>query len=175
MSDNIIKLIDVKDYDQTWKVVKRHAIRGIIKNKDGKLAMIQSQKYGELKFPGGGMEPNETEQETLLREVAEETGLHVLAESISYYGQVIERKKAFIEKDSIFEMQSKYYYCCVDEVHIGLQNLDEYEEKLGYQLVWISCEDAIQQMEKVKSMLSDQLEKMPWVYRDYIVLNSLMN
>jgi len=48
--------------------------------------MVRSQKYGEYKFPGGGIERNETHAEALIREVMEETGYRLLPESINEYG-----------------------------------------------------------------------------------------
>ena len=53
---------------------------GII-NKDDKILMIKrAKKEGELEwvFPGGKVEENETEEEACIREVFEETGIHVV-------------------------------------------------------------------------------------------------
>ena len=66
--------LDKKDYDPNGSRFVRPSVRGII-IKDGKVAMIHSQKYNYYKFPGGGMEKNEDQISTLLREVKEEAGL----------------------------------------------------------------------------------------------------
>lgn len=56
--------IDLKNYKTGGSIHKRTAVRGIVE-KDGKFLIIHS-KYGDYKFPGGGMEGNETHEETLL-------------------------------------------------------------------------------------------------------------
>ena len=51
---------------------QRTAVRGVI-HYQNKILMVQTN-CGDYKFPGGGMEEGETEKETLLREITEETG-----------------------------------------------------------------------------------------------------
>ena len=72
--------IDLHDYIEGGSVYKRTAVRGIIQ-KDKKYLLIYS-KYGDHKFPGGGLKQGESLEETLLREVQEETGYIVKKESI---------------------------------------------------------------------------------------------
>lgn len=79
--------IDTKDYDPNGKAFVRSSVRGII-IRDGKVAMVHSLKYDYYKFPGGGMEDGESLEESLLREVAEESGLQVILPSIREYGLV---------------------------------------------------------------------------------------
>ena len=74
MKDNLLLKVDTKDYNPNGTIFKRIAVRGFIKI-GNKYAMIHSEKYGEYKFPGGGMEPYEQFEDTLIREVKEETGL----------------------------------------------------------------------------------------------------
>lgn len=54
--------------------------------------MIQS-KYGDYKFPGGGMEEGENRIDTLAREIKEETGFDLLPNSAEYYGTVTEKRR----------------------------------------------------------------------------------
>ena len=61
--------------------VVRPSVRGIIR-KQGTVAMVHSLKYDYYKFPGGGIEPGESREETLIRETREEAGLTVLPDSI---------------------------------------------------------------------------------------------
>ena len=83
--------IDLKNYKADGSIYKRTAVRGIVE-KDGKYLIIHS-KYGDYKFPGGGMEGNETHEETLIREMQEETGYHVLPKSMEKVIKVKERRK----------------------------------------------------------------------------------
>ena len=64
--------MDLKNYNPNGKKFYRPSVRGIIFNDDGDIAMIYSQKYHFYKFPGGGIEGNETHLETLVREIREE-------------------------------------------------------------------------------------------------------
>ena len=50
----------------------------------------QCSQEGEYKIPGGGQEPGENYEQTLIREVKEETGLYVRPESICELGEIIE-------------------------------------------------------------------------------------
>ncbi|MCL2189617.1 MAG: hypothetical protein FWC16_11750 [Defluviitaleaceae bacterium] len=53
-----IKVFDAKNYAQNWRVFKRDSVRAIIFHK-GKLLLVRSEKYGDCKFPGGGIEAEE--------------------------------------------------------------------------------------------------------------------
>ena len=136
-----IGILDRRNYDRKWDKIIRIAIRGIIES-DGKIAFIHSGKYGDYKFPGGGMEAGESREETLIREVLEETGLKVIPETIQYYGKFKEVKKDK-EQSKIFEQISYYYYCGIFPEK-GERNLDEYEEEEEYELKWTTLEEAIE-------------------------------
>lgn len=165
IKDNLLLKVDKKDYNPSGTIFKRIAVRGIIK-KDNKYAMIHSQKYGEYKFPGGGMEPGEKFEDTLIREVKEETGLTVLEHSIKYLGRVEELRKG--ETHDIMDMTSHYYECDVSD-ELGDQNLDDYEEEYGYKLEFVTLEEAILNNEKIKST-----ERIPWIVRDTAVMKTLL-
>ena len=66
-------ILDKKNYNPNGSVGKRPSVRGIIL-RNGKIAMMHSQKYNYYKLPGGGIEPGESLEETLIREVREESG-----------------------------------------------------------------------------------------------------
>ena len=68
-------LMDEKNYAHDLPEICRTAVRGII-SLDGRLLFIKS-KYGEVKLPGGGREEGESDLDTLIREVREETGFEV--------------------------------------------------------------------------------------------------
>lgn len=96
--------IDTHDYDPNGKACIRPSVRGII-IQGGKILMVHSIKYDYYKFPGGGIEPGETLEAALCREVAEESGMAVLPESVREYGLVHRIQKG--EREDVF-IQDNY-------------------------------------------------------------------
>lgn len=127
--------IDLKNYDKNGKVFKRPSSRAII-IKNNKIYMIHSLLFNYYKFPGGGIEKQESNIDALVRETAEEAGLIVIKESIKEYGYVHRIQKAKDEGFSMF-VQDNYYYLCDVEDKVISQRLDDYEnyEKFTLELV----------------------------------------
>lgn len=132
-------VIDKKNYNENGTVGKRPSVRGII-IKSGKIAMMHSWKYDYYKLPGGGIEAGETYEDTLIREVREESGLIVKPASIKEFGYVKRIEKGKIE--DIF-IQENYYYLCEVEEGCVEQSLDEYEEEERFTLEYVFPEYAI--------------------------------
>ena len=132
--------IDAKDYKENGTVGIRPSVRGIIE-KDGRIAMIHSRKYDYYQFPGGGAEPGENHAETLIREVREESGLHIIRETIREYGYVHHIQKGMFE--DIF-IQDNYYYLCAAEDKAGEQQLDDYEDEEQFVLAYVTPGHAIE-------------------------------
>lgn len=152
------------------KVNYRVAIRAIIVQK-GKILLVHSNK-GDYKFPGGGVEGNESDSECLIREVAEETG-YINCVIKDKLGSVMERKLDEYEDDILFEIISHYYFCeLINDKQIA-QQLDDYESAQEFSPEWVSLNDAIVQNEKV--MNSFDIEKNGWLQREIYVLQKLVN
>lgn len=135
--------IDTKDYDPNGRAFVRPSVRGIIL-REGKVAMVHSKKYDYYKFPGGGMEAEESQIETLLREVREESGLQVLPGTIQEYGVVPRREKSDQTDAYDFFVQDNFYYICQADEKIAAQELDDYEQEEHFTLEWISPKQAIE-------------------------------
>ncbi len=133
--------IDRKDYDEAWAHSKRPSIRAVIFKGD-KLAMVYSVRDKYYKFPGGGMEEHEEHHSTLIREVKEEVGLNVIPSSIKEFGEVVVLRKSDIFENTVFEQESFYYFCDTEEA-AGDQHLDDYEADAGFELRYVSIEEAI--------------------------------
>lgn len=134
-----ILIMDAKDYDPGLDEILRVAVRGII-FVHGKLLMINSS-FGELKFPGGGQEDGEGDEATLIRETLEETGYHVIPDSIRPFGEV-EEKRLSVHEDKIWHQINRYYFCDVDNAQDEC-HYTESEAKLGFHQVWHTLDDAI--------------------------------
>lgn len=162
----ILQEFDRHDYDPALPRHVRRAVRGIIV-RDKKLLLVHSDKYGEYKFPGGGVEEGESRTAALIREVREETGLSVLPGSIREYGQTIERRRDRFA-DGIFEQYSYYYLCDVSE-EAGKQQLDAYEEEYGYKPMLAPVDMAI----AANDMRIDDPVNIPWTVRELFMLRYL--
>lgn len=133
--------INMKDYDESWPHSFRPSARGIIL-KNGKLAMIHNMKYDYYEFPGGGLEEGESFVDGLIREVLEETGLIVIPESIREFGSALRLSKSKRFENTIFNQESYYYICDVQD-KISETKLEDYEEAEGLTLEFVKPEDAL--------------------------------
>ena len=160
---------DLNNYQDCTKKMTRVACRAII-TKRNQIAMIKSDKYQELKFPGGGMENGETHESCLIREVLEETGLSVIESSITPYGLVTDVRRSLFEKDMIFEALSYYYIAHIQEDTIRQTNLDAYEIAYGYELIWVTIDEAI-----VNNQIAYEKyhKDAPWIERELKVLKKI--
>lgn len=150
------------------KAIYREAVRGIILKGDS-LLMIFSPQNGDYKFPGGGVNAGETHEKALLREIQEECGA-LLRHIEKEFGKIIEYDIP-LEKDyDVFKMTSYYYLCKVKE-NFSDQNLDPYEEKLGFKPVWIDVETAIENNKSIINSCSQ--EKARWIIRDTLILKEI--
>ena len=127
--------IDMKNYDKKGKAFIRPSSRAII-IKDNKIYMVHSLVYDYYKFPGGGIDKNESKIDALIRETEEEAGLIVIPDSIKEFGFVHRIQKAKDYGYSMF-IQDNYYYICDVENTKTNQKLDDYEnyEKFTLELV----------------------------------------
>ncbi len=132
-------VLDKKNYKPNGSVGRRPSVRGII-IRDGKIAMMHSKKYNYYKLPGGGIEPGETLEDTLIREVREESGLIVKPETIKEFGFVRRIEKGRFE--DIF-IQDNYYFLCEAEQAVVEQKLDAYEAEEQFVLEFVSVAEAV--------------------------------
>lgn len=158
--------IDKKDYITGESVFSRPSARGII-IKNGKIAMVHSGKFDYYKFPGGGIEGSENKEDALIREVLEETGLCVIRESITEYGQVHRIQKG--TKEDIF-IQDNFYFICDVGDEVRQQNLDEYEADEEFVLEYVAPQFAA---DKNRNCTINEFDKV-MLERDAKVLDILM-
>lgn len=133
--------IDTKDYDLNGVAFIRHSAR-CINIKNGLVAMVHSIKYDYYKFPGGGIEEGESEENAMIRETQEEAGLVVIPESVKEYGYVHRIQKSDHD-DADYFVQDNYYFLCEVEEVIHSQDLDDYEADEKFTLEYVEPDRAI--------------------------------
>ncbi|HOS30727.1 MAG TPA: NUDIX domain-containing protein [Treponemataceae bacterium] len=159
-----ILIIDEQYNEKKDSCRMRRAVRAVVYQHDV-ILMIYSNKNGDYKFPGGGIEKGENEEEALRREVKEETGY-----DISVIGEKIicacEYRKY---DDDEFVMESNYYVCSINDGQ-GHQNLDDYEKDLGFVPVIVSAEEAC----RANISLLGTGNEPAWTKREVLVLEKLI-
>ena len=140
--------MDKKDYADCTRLFSRNSARSIV-IRDGKIAMIHSQKYHYYKFPGGGIEKGEDPISAMIRETREEAGLIVIPETVREYGYVHRIQKSDSDAAECFVQDNFYYFCDALE-ELSTQNLDDYEAEESFQLAFVDPEAAIKANRSVK-------------------------
>ena len=150
--------MDKKDYGGCTRTFTRDSTRSII-IRNGKIAMIHSQKFDYYKFPGGGIEKGENPIQAMIRETQEEAGLTVIPETVKEYGYVHRIQKSDVDPSECF-IQDNYYYLCDVESGLVSQDLDDYEKQESYQLEYAEPASAIEKnRKKVKEIPRMMLER----------------
>lgn len=160
----ILATFDAMDYQNTTALLEKYSVRGIIMC-EGKLAM-QCSRDGEYKIPGGGMEPGEDYLHALVREVREETGLHVIASEVREIGEIVEIRRDLFDASTKYVCHSLFYECRVGGEQDALR-LTQSEIAKGYELRWATPEEIYQ-----RNIL---IEKDPWIVRDTAFVKMLMD
>ena len=154
--------LDGENYTDDLPEIVRTAVRGII-FADGKLLLIEDSKH-EVKLPGGGREEGETDVETLIREVREETGCTVIPETVRPFGYIEEKRRSFHE-DCIWHQFSRLYFCDVTDERSDTE-YSENEKRYGMRFRMYAIDEAIA---KNRAML-DRIGALAWNQREYRTL-----
>ncbi|MFP4478929.1 MAG: NUDIX domain-containing protein [Candidatus Izemoplasmatales bacterium] len=149
------------------KKLYRRASRGII-IKDDLILMVYSKVNKDYKFPGGGVETDETVEDALKREVLEEVGGKV-TNIISQFALLTTINKETINKAYDYFHMDSYYFICEIEKDLLEQNLSVYENELSFIPKWVSIEEAIQTNELV--LKGNHIPR--WTFRETEVLKML--
>lgn len=114
----------------------REGCRGIIK-KDDKYLMVHVKKWDITTFPGGGLEPGETREECVIREVLEETGVvcTVIAKTVTLTEYFI---------DSIWRHN---FFLCEFVEDTGETHFTEEEKEIDLEVQWMTLDDVMDTFE----------------------------
>lgn len=158
------------EYEEGKKIRTRTAVRSIL-SYQGKLVMVETNR-GDYKFPGGGVEPGETELEALRREIQEETG-YIDVEIKELAGTAFEQNIAPDEPDTFFQMKSIYYNCKLLSEKRAPGVLDDYEEKLDFHPCFITAEECYQRNHALVEKGLASPKEIPWLERETKVLHKI--
>lgn len=100
------------------KLVPRPSVYAIIRKDDG-LLMVRGANQGRLFLPGGGVEPGETFEHALRREVWEETGLEIV--SMIFWGER-ENFVYYEAEDTYWHVFLQIYICEVEDLQAPITN-----------------------------------------------------
>jgi len=149
------------------RVVRREAAKAVVE-REGRLLLLLTPRTGDHKLPGGGVQTGETHEQTLDRELQEETG-RALARLGPAVLHVVERRADAHDADAVFEMASTYYRAEVSD-DVGRTRLDDYERELGLIPVWTTPAAALAAHE----VLLASGTAPPWTARETQVLRLLL-
>lgn len=153
--------------DARTRITTRQAVRAII-IQDSKILMVHTNK-GDYKFPGGGIKKNESHEDALRREVAEETG-YIVNEMKEEAGTIVQRNPNQFDNGGIFQMISYYYLCDVKNIRTR-QNLDKYEQDQEFSPKWMDIDEVIAKNEGLLTQKNSHIN--PWVYRETLALRRI--
>ena len=150
----------VTDKDLGLEIVKntkipviRKSARGIILNKDGKIAVINKKNKNEYKLPGGGLEEGESPKLTFARECEEELACKVKVDK--KLGVIIEDKS----KENFKQLSHVFIGNKLDD--LKNTNLTLQEEEEGLQCVWVSKEEALKLLkESLKNLKGSKYDNL---------------
>lgn len=147
----------------------RRAAIGVVKDKDGNIAILHVSKYKFYKLPGGGIEYKEDTKAALKREILEETGTD--CKILNKIGLTIECRKE--PSETVGMIQISYAYNAEVLGEKGEPKLTDEEKENGYEVIWVSIKEAIKLI-KV-STNSEVYESSFITRRDVAILNESFN
>jgi ADP-ribose pyrophosphatase YjhB (NUDIX family) len=119
----------------------RKATRTVLFDNQGKIAVLFVSKHKYHKIPGGGLEQGENIKQALTREIKEETGCTATIKG--EVGLIIEYK----DNSNIIQIS----YCYISKLKkYGTPDFTDSERSEGFQLQWMTLDEAIKTITKEK-------------------------
>lgn len=135
MSEDIGRVFQIPDDPRDRQRRTRRAVRVILVDSEHRTLLFEDSDPGVPGVtwwvtPGGGMDPGETERQTAVREVAEETG-HLLSEG-DLVGPLASRRAVHGYSDQILDQSEVFFLATVSAFDIDISAHTE-EEQLTLQ------------------------------------------
>ena len=130
-SDLDLSRVDISSpHGSTLDSKDRHAVRSVVFNEAGNMALLYVSQQGYHKLPGGGIESREDRPTALKREIREEVGREV--EIGREVGSIVEHRDAFGQRQT-----SDCYISTAIAGRSDQQAFTELEASQGFQLEWV--------------------------------------
>jgi len=107
------------------------AAKGLI-IQNGKYLALERKKGSNFELPGGRLEFGETLEETLIREIKEETNLNVLPKKVIATWN-------FVSQEECWQITGVVYLCEIKDVQIEVCLSDEHEDYRWVDLADTTC------------------------------------
>ena len=123
-------------------IIHKKSAGGIV-HSSGKFLTLHVTKYGEVVFPKGTIELDETPEQAAVREISEETGYHVRIKAP--LGRVSDE---FNEDDRKRYKKTIHYYLfeLIDENEQPKPNREDHENDEGIENLWLSFDDTLERL-----------------------------
>lgn len=136
--EELLKTIKDADTPDENSYQTREAARAVVFDAQGKVLILAVTAFAYHKLPGGGVESGENLEQTLTREVAEETGCAI--DILKKIGTILEYRSAYNLK--------QISHCYIAEVtEEGPTNFTDKETDEGFKLTRMTLEEAIHALE----------------------------
>ncbi len=143
--------------EEDWNV--REAVRAVVYNEDGEVALMHIGQFEVYKLPGGGKKENETLDQAFKRELLEETGWTVDKEA--NLGITMENRGKWKL------VQISHCYVARTKREVGM-SLDSAEVSQDFSLTWVK--DINEAIRLVSSNKSDRYDDKYITMRDLSIL-----
>ncbi|QNI02185.1 NUDIX domain-containing protein [Halomonas sp. SH5A2] len=128
------------------RVLERHAARAIVTRQD-KILLLYTERYDDFSFPGGGIDPGESPEAGLHRELYEETGAADI-DIMAHFGYVTEYTPTWKPQWDLMHQTSHWFTCRIGET-LGEARLEDYEAANGMSAAWVSLDEALDHNRRV--------------------------
>lgn len=166
----IIKINDKDIGEKIYKINEpnvRKAVRTILFNEKGEIAILHKKNKNEYKLVGGGIEENENMEEALRREVNEEAGCEIK--------DIIEM--GYVEELRTINNFKQISYVFISNVKIDKKQLSltKQEQDEGAEICWLLPKIALKKIKEcynklVQSQYSNLYNSKMVVKRDELIL-----
>lgn len=146
----------------------RITVRGIYM--EGYDILLGKYYHREYTIPGGGVEPHETLEEALYREILEETGYNI--RDYEFIGTVFDQRMDYSIDDRIYSNTNYIFSISIDKRKKYPLQLDEDEIEREFIAEFVDIRKAIETNQKVID--DETIKKDAYIYRSTLILREIL-